>query len=167
MPSLEQNLSTDDLHPIDLVECLADSRDWDFDRVGENRIALAVTGVWTAYAVSLTWSAPDSVLRLLCTYDLAPPADRMDALREAMDMANERCWTGAFCLWPGEDLMVWRYGLTLAGGGIASAGQIDAMMLDAITACERFHPAFQLVAFDDADPEAALEIAIHEAYGRA
>ena len=167
MAVLEHTLSTEDLHPIDLVECLADSRDWDFDRIGDDRIALAVEGAWRTYALSLSWSCSDSTLRLLCTFDLDPPEGRVDALREAMDMANERVWTGAFCLWPDESLMVWRYGLTLAGGGNASAGQIDAMMADAIEACERFYPAFQLVAFDAADPDAALEIAICEAYGRA
>jgi hypothetical protein len=167
MAALEPTLSTVDLHPIDLVECLADSRDWEFDRIGEDRIALGIDGVWRTYALSLSWSAHDCTLRLLCTFDLDPPENRVNALREAMDKANERVWTGAFCLWPEEKLMVWRYGLTLAGGGHASAGQIDAMMADAVEACERFYPAFQLVAFDAADPDAALEIAICEAYGRA
>ena len=167
MAALAEELSTEDLHPIDLVQHLADARDWDFDRIGDDRIALAVEGAWRTYALSLSWSGSDDTLRLLCTFDLAPPEERVDALRHAMDLANERVWTGAFCLWSEEKLMVWRYGLTLAGGGAASAGQIDAMMHDALIACERFYPAFQLVAFDAARPETALDMAIDEAYGRA
>jgi hypothetical protein len=34
-------------------------------------------------------------------------------------------------------------------------------------ACERFYPAFQLVAWSDHTPQAALKVAIAEAYGRA
>ena len=151
MTALEQHLSTEDLHPIDLVQHLADSRDWDFDRVADDRIALAVEGAWRTYSLSLSWSGVDDTLRLLCTFDLDAPDARRDALRHAMDLVNERVWTGAFCLWPEEKLMVWRYGLTLAGGGAACAGQIDAMMHDAVTACERFYPAFQLTAFDGAE----------------
>lgn len=167
MAALEQTLTTEDLHPIDLVERLADLRDWDFDRVGDDRIALAVEGAWRTYAVSLSWCGVDETLRLLCTFDLDAPEARFDALREAVNLANERIWTGAFCHWQDESLIAWRYGLLLAGGGAASGGQIDAMLHEALAACERFYPSFQLVAFDAAEPPAALEIAISEAYGRA
>lgn len=167
MAALEHTLSTEDLHPIDLVECLADSRDWEFDRVGHDRIALAVEGAWRTYSISLSWSSADDELRLLCTFDIDPPEATAPALREALNLANDRVWTGAFCLWPEEKMIAWRYGLTLAGGGCASAGQIDAMLHDAIEACERFYPSFQLVAFDAAEPAEALEIAMTEAYGRA
>ena len=167
MAALETHLSTTDFHPIDLVQHLADSRDWEFDRIGDDRIALAVDGAWRTYALSLSWSGADETLRLLCSFDMDPPEAAQGPLRHVMDLANERVWTGAFCLWSEEKLMVWRYGLTLAGGGAASAGQIDAMMHDALIACERFYPAFQLVAFDAADPDAALDMAIDEAYGRA
>ncbi|MFZ8941980.1 MAG: diacylglyceryl transferase, partial [Gemmobacter sp.] len=37
----------------------------------------------------------------------------------------------------------------------------------AVMACERYYPAFQLVGWGGRSPEAALEVAIAEAYGRA
>ena len=41
------------------------------------------------------------------------------------------------------------------------------MVRAAVTACERFYPAFQLVAWGGERPEKALGIAMAEAYGRA
>jgi hypothetical protein len=41
------------------------------------------------------------------------------------------------------------------------------MISQAITSCERFYPAFQLVAWADRTPLDAMGIAMAEAYGRA
>ncbi|MFN3614758.1 MAG: YbjN domain-containing protein, partial [Rubrimonas sp.] len=83
------------------------------------------------------------------------------------DLANDELSTGWFTLWRAQDVMVYRYGLTLAGGAVATGGQIDAMLRDAVQACERFYPAFQLAAFDDVAPEDAVAVAIGESFGRA
>ena len=47
------------------------------------------------------------------------------------------------------------------------AAQIQDMVRAAVTASERFYPAFQLVAWGGETPEKALGIAMTEAYGRA
>jgi hypothetical protein len=70
-------------------------------------------------------------------------------------------------LWPDQKLMAFRYCLNLAGGASAGPMQIQDMVRDAIGACERFYPAFQLVAWGGETPEKALGIAMAEAYGRA
>jgi hypothetical protein len=167
MSAVEHDLSTEDLHPIDIVETLAERRDWDFDRVGDDQIAMAAEGTWRTYSLSLHWTGHDDTLRLICTFEMEPPEERLLELYKTLDHTNDLCWTGAFTLWREQNLMVYRYGLTLAGGGYATAGQIDSMMRAAIEACERFYPAFQLVCWGDQPTEKALEIAITEAYGRA
>ena len=84
-----------------------------------------------------------------------------------MCLANDRCWNGAFVLWRDQKLMGYRYSLNLAGGATATSAQITDMVRAAVAACERFYPAFQLVAWGGERPEKALGIAISEAYGRA
>lgn len=42
----EDFLTSDDLHPIDIVETLAAHHDWEFDRVTDDQIAMAVEGQW-------------------------------------------------------------------------------------------------------------------------
>ena len=41
------------------------------------------------------------------------------------------------------------------------------MIGNALMGCERFYPSFQLVAWGNSTPAAALDIALGEAYGRA
>lgn len=167
MAAVEQSFHSDDLDPIDLVESLAEFREWDFDRVADDQIAMAVEGQWRTYSISLAWSAQDETLRLICSFELNAPQERRAELTRALLGANERIWTGGFSHWPDDGVMVYRYALSLAGGATATAGQVDAMLRAAVGACERFYPAFQLVAWGGEAAEAGLEMAIAEAFGRA
>ncbi|MEM1077739.1 MAG: YbjN domain-containing protein [Pseudomonadota bacterium] len=167
MSLLEQHYEADDLHPIDIVETIAEHNDWDFDRIAEDQIAMAVEGQWRTYSATLAWSAYDETLRLVMTFDMEPPEHRVAALHEVLNAVNDQCWTGAFTHWAKQQLMVYRYGLVLSGGAIAGPEQIDRMMTTAFLNCERFYPAFQLATWGEQDPQAAIDVAIAEAYGRA
>lgn len=167
MTTSEGYLNTDDLHPIDIVETLAAHHDWDFDRVTDDQIAMAVEGQWRTYSITLAWSGHDETLRLICTFEMDPPEARIPALYDALNRANDMVWTGGFSFWREQRLMVWRYGLTLAGNQIASAEQVDRMISEAVTNAERFYPAFQLVCWGDDNPERAMDVAMGQAYGRA
>jgi len=98
---------------------------------------------------------------------MEPPEERMAELYEALNKTNDQCWAGAFTYWKEQRLMVYRYGLVLAGGQTAGPEQIDTMINTAVLAAERYYPAFQLVAWGGQDAESALKIAMTEAYGRA
>ena len=163
----EDFLSMDEIHPIDIVETLAEHHEWEFDRVTDDQIAMAVEGQWRTYSLTLAWSQQDETLRLICTFELEPPDGRLNALYDVMNRCNDMVWTGAFTYWAEQKLMVWRYGLVLAGGQTAGPEQIDRLIASAVMASERFYPAFQLVGWGDKSPEAAVKVAIAEAYGRA
>lgn len=167
MALTEQDFTSDELHPIDLVEHIAEHHDWDFDRIHDDQIAFAIEGQWRTYSITLAWSAHDQTLRLICTFEMEPPADRMAALYECLNRTNDMCWAGAFTYWAEQKLMVYRYGLVLAGEQIAGPEQIDTMINAAVLSAERFYPAFQLVTWAERSPEEALQVAISEVYGRA
>jgi hypothetical protein len=167
MSHLEDYLSTEDIHPIDIVETLAEHHAWEFDRVTDDQIAMAVEGQWRTYSLTLAWSAQDETLRLICTFEMEPPEGRMGELYDVLNRCNDMVWTGAFTYWTEQKLMVWRYGLLLSGGQIAGPEQIDRLIASAVMAAERFYPAFQLVSWSDHTPAAAMNVAIAEAYGRA
>ena len=156
-----------DIHPIDIVESLAAHHEWDFDRLADDQIAMVVDGQWRNYSITLAWSTREEVLRLICTFDLDPPEDRLPALHAVLNLVNDEVWDGGFTFWAAQRLMVWRYGLVLAGDAIPTPQQIDQVIRNASAACERFYPAFQLACWGDAAPQEALDIAIAEAYGRA
>ena len=167
MALTEQFDHADDIHPIDLVEHIAEHHSWDFDRIHDDQIAFAIDAQWRTYSITLAWSAYDQTLRLICTFEMEPPEDRMPALYECLNRTNDMCWAGAFTYWAEQKLMVYRYGLVLAGEQVAGPEQIDTMINAAILSAERFYPAFQLVTWAERTPEDALQVAITEAYGRA
>lgn len=154
-------------HPIDIVETLAEHHAWDFDRVGEDQIAMAVEGQWRTYSLTLAWSGVDEMLRLIVSFEMDPPEDRVGEVYELLNHVNDMCWAGAFTYWAEQSMMVYRYGLVLRGGQMAGPDQINSLIASAIAASERFYPAFQLVAWGKSTPKGALDVAIAEAYGRA
>jgi len=165
--ALAESFETEDLHPIDVVEHIAEHHDWDFDRVADDQIAMAVEGQWRTYSITLAWCDFDETLRLICTFEMEPPSDRLADLYEALNRVNDQCWAGAFSYWAEQKLMVYRYGLILAGGQTASAEQIDTAINAAVASSERYYPAFQMVTWAGHSAEEAMQVAIAEAYGRA
>jgi hypothetical protein len=157
----------DDDHPIDLVEQIVEHHDWDFDRIHDDQITFAVKGQWKTYEVTLAWSANDQTLRLILTFEMDPPTERLAALYECLNLTNDMGWAGAFTYWTEQKLMTYRYGLVLAGEQVAGPEQIDTMINAAVLSAERFYPAFQLVTWAERTPKDALQVAICETYGRA
>jgi len=165
--ALSEQYFSEDLHPIDIVEHLAEHHEWDFDRIGDDQIAMAVEGQWRTYSITLAWSAYDETLRMVCTFEMEPPEDKLPALYHVLNDVNDQCWAGAFTFWAEQQLMVYRYGLVMAGAQAISPEQIDTLIGAAVMSAERFYPALQLVVWGDRAPKEALQIAIGEAYGRA
>ncbi|PCH73780.1 MAG: diacylglyceryl transferase [Rhodobacteraceae bacterium] len=165
--ALSEQYLEDDIHPIDIVENIAALHDWEFDRIGDDQIAMAVEGQWRTYSITLAWSGYDETLRMVCTFEMEPPADKVPGLYELINAMNDQCWAGAFTYWAEQKLMVYRYGLVLAGGQIASPEQVDTMINAAVMSAERYYPAIQLQVWGGRTTKDAMQVAIAEAYGRA
>lgn len=165
--ALSEQYLEEEIHPIDIVENLAEHHDWDFDRIGDDQIAMAVEGQWRTYSLTLAWSNYDETLRLVCTFEMEPPEEKLPQLYELLNSMNDACWAGAFTYWAEQKLMVYRYGLVLSGGQVATPDQIDTMISAAVLSAERYYPAIQLLVWGDRTPKDAMQVAIAEAYGRA
>lgn len=165
--ALSESFIDEDVHPIDIVEQMAAHNDWECDRLGDDQIAMVVEGQWRTYSLTLAWSGYDETLRLICTFEMEPPEDKVADLYALLNLVNDQCWAGAFTYWVEQKLMVYRYGLVLAGGQIAGAEQIDTMIGAAVMSAERYYPALQLLVWGDRTPKEAIDVAIAEAYGRA
>ena len=165
--ALSEHEMQDDLHPIDIVENLASHHDWDFDRIADDQIAMAVEGQWRTYSLTLAWSDYDETLRLVCSFEMEPPEAKVPQLYELINHMNDQCWAGAFSYWPEHKLMLYRYGLVLSGGQMATPEQVDAIVQAAVSNCERYYPAIQLMVWGERPAKEAMQVAIAEAYGRA
>ena len=156
-----------DIHPIDMVETLAEQSCWDFDRMGDDQIAMVVEGTWRTYSLSLAWSERDDMLRLISSFEMQPHEACREEFERLLTRVNDRIWNGGFSYWPEQGMVAFRYGLTLAGGATATVEQIEAMVLSALALSERFYPAFQVVCWGGETAEAGAALAIEEAYGTA
>ena len=96
-----------------------------------------------------------------------PPQDKVQPLYELLNLMNDACWVGAFTYWADQKLMVYRYGLALNGGQMASPEQVDTLISTAVMAAERYYPAIQLNVWGNRTAKESMQVAIAEAYGRA
>ena len=88
------------LHPVDIVEQLASTNDWSFDRDAEDEISISVAGGWTDYHVAFTWLAELETLHVSCAFDLRVPERRRTEAQALIRTINEQLWVGHFDLWP-------------------------------------------------------------------
>jgi len=90
------------IHPIDIAEGLAEHHAWEFDRVADDQIAMAIEGTWRTYSITLAWSPFDETLRMILTFEMEPPEHKLPKVYEALNQINDQCWAGAFTFWAGN-----------------------------------------------------------------
>jgi hypothetical protein len=154
-------------NPLDVVERLAAVNDWSFERASEDEITILVTGKWTDYQVSYTWMCDLEALHLACAFDLRVPERRCSDVQQLISMINEHLWVGHFDLWTNEGMVMFRHALMLSGGSEASGKQCEALLKNALDACERYFSAFQFVVWAGKPAKEALSAAMFETSGEA
>ncbi len=154
-------------HPIDVVESLAEHRQWNFDRIGDDRIALEVEGRWQVYSLSVVTGRHDRVLRLASSFALEAPRERRACLFEVLNAVNDGLWLGAFAWWEAEGLMVHRTGLPVGEGAAPEPAQIERLLQGSLEAADRFYPVFQVAAWGAGDAADALALSLPAAVGTA
>jgi len=154
-------------NPLDVVERLAATNDWSFERAGEDEITILVRGKWTDYQVSFTWMFDIEALHLACAFELKVPDHSRAEVLQLISMINEQMWIGHFDLWTKDGIVMYRHALVLAGGLTASRLQCEALLSAALDASERYYPAYQFVVWAGKTAREALEAAMFETAGEA
>jgi hypothetical protein len=154
-------------HPLDVVERLASLRDWIFDRAETDEMSIAVTGRWTEYHVAFTWIEDMEALHVACAFDLRVPERRRSEILQLVSRVNEQLWVGHFDLWSGENVLMFRHSLILAGGAEPTHPQCETMLRASVEACERYFQAFQFVIWAGKSAQEALDSVLFETEGEA
>jgi hypothetical protein len=164
LPQLAEHPRT---NPLDVVERIAATNDWSFERAGDDEVTIVIGGRWSDYQLSFTWMAEIEALHLACAFDLRVPNRRHAEVQRLIALINEQLWVGHFDLWPQDGMVMYRHALVLAGGVEASGTQCQAMLSGALESCERYFPAFQFVVWAGKSPREALDAAMFETQGQA
>ena len=154
-------------NPVDLIEQIAASHDWAFDRSGDDEITISVTGSWCDYNISLSWMGELEALHLACAFDFKVKDRRKTEVMRLLALVNEQLWLGHFDLWQAEGIVMYRNALLLTEGMEAGTAQLEAMLGAAVDSCERYYQAFQFVIWAGKTPEDALTAVLFETHGEA
>ncbi len=154
-------------NPVDLVEQIAASRDWSFERSGDDEITVSVIGSWCDYNISLSWMGELEALHLACAFDFKIGERRKAEIMQLLTLVNEQLWLGHFDLWQAEGVIMYRNALLLSERAEVGSGQLEALLGAAVDACERYYQAFQFVLWAGEAPSEALSAVLFETQGEA
>jgi hypothetical protein len=152
--------------PIDLVEQLATTQDWAYERAADDELTMTVSGTWSDYHVSINWRHDLEALHVASAFDCKVPEARLNEIYRLIAQINEQLWIGHFDLWLHEGLLMYRHGLLL-NGNVATPRQCEALIQSALEACERYYQAFQYVVWAGKEAKEALTSAMFETEGQA
>ena len=154
-------------NPLEVVEHMATSHVWPYERASDDEVNLVVQGKWADYQVLFAWMHDTEALHLACSFEFKGPEHSNVEIEHLIPMINLQMWVGHFEFWPIENLVIFRHTLVLSGGVHASRRQCEVLMATAVDACERYYSAFQFVASAGAGAREAFESAMFETAGEA
>ena len=154
-------------NPMDAIEQVVAEKNWLFERLCDEEIAISVTGTWTTYQVSIVWMVEQEALHLVCALDMSVPEPRRDEFRNLLTMINEQMLMGHFDFWGEDQSLMYRHALMLNGGVEANEALIMALLSKGVDACERYYEAFQYLAWGGKSAKDALECCAFETVGEA
>jgi hypothetical protein len=154
-------------NPLEVVERMAVTNDWSFERAGEDEIAILVRGKWADYRISYTWMYDIEALHIACAFEFKVPEHARGEVQQLISLINEQMWVGHFDFWFKDGLIMYRHALVLTGGVVASGGQCESLLSTALDACECHYPAFQFVVWAGKSAREALDAAVFNTAGTA
>lgn len=154
-------------NPLDIVEQIASSHDWAFDRRNDDEMAIQVPGCWCDYSLYFNWNSDIDAVQLTCALDMRVPTAKRAPVHELLALVNETLWLGHFSLWNDEGLPMFRHALPLRGASGLAVEQMADLVETAISECERFYPAFQYVIWGGRTAPEALAVAMLDTVGEA
>ncbi len=155
------------LSPLAVVEDIATSNDWTFERSGEYEVTILSKGQWSDYELAFTWMDDIEALHLACAFEMRIPEARRAEAQRLIAAINEQLWVGHFDLWRASGMVMYRQALLLPDGMTASQAQCELLVAGALHACERYYTAFQFVVWAGKTASEAMSAAMFDTMGEA
>ena len=154
-------------NPIDLVEEIVSANDWAHDRASEEELVVEISGRWCEYRLYFVWQEEICAMHFSCGFDMKVPKGRRAAVYELLALANEKLWLGHFDLSAEDNSPAFRQAILLRGVMAATVEQVEDLVDIALSECERFYPAFQLVVWGGKKAAEAIAAAMIDPVGEA
>ena len=161
-------LDNDETDPLEIVENLAEKRDWEFNRIGDDHVAIVIEGLWRNYFMSLSKShMADGMIKLVCTFELIAKEKYSDKLYEVLNLINQEVWIGSFSYCQEKELIMFRYGVSFTEILNPTYEQMSNLLEKSFEYCERYYPVFQMVYSGKSNVMDALDLVLGVTNGEA
>ena len=158
----------DESDPLEIVENLAENHDWEFNRIGDDHVAIVIEGLWRHYFMSLSKSnLDDGMIKLVCTFELTGKEKFKDQLFDVLNFINQEVWVGSFTYSQEKELLIFRYGISFTDIYSPTYEQISNLLEKTFECCERYYPVFQAVYSGSSNINEALDLALGSTNGEA
>lgn len=154
-------------HPLDVVEDIALYHDWACERVSFDELVIVLSGEWANYKLSFSWMEEKEMLELGCSFPFCVAKERIDELCLLLAQVNSKLSLGHFDYWQQSKTIVHRQTLLLCGGVNPSSKQMEALLFNALAACEEYYQAWQMVSWSSASARQALNYTFFKTVGNA
>ena len=151
--------------PVDLAEIVAMEFNWRCRRESKNHLLIEYEGMWRIYRISVSLPEDSDILSVQAGFEMKLERCVRGELLRTVNFANQVCPIGSFTVHWNESAFIFGCGHTLVGGASLSLEQVHMLLETSIFLCERFYPAFQMVAYGAEDSETAIKCALLEPRG--
>ncbi|HEY1613931.1 MAG TPA: YbjN domain-containing protein [Rhizomicrobium sp.] len=166
MSLAQQEETSVESHPLDMLEQAVEDRGWAFERSTRDELNLSVAGRWCDHHFCFTWREDLQSLHLSSAFDMRVETPRRPEMAQLLMYINAKLWIGHFDLFSDEGALVFRHAMIFPDAH-ASAAQCEALLNLAVEACEHYYPAFQFVLWGGKTAEEAVAAAVLECAGQA
>ena len=154
-------------NPIDIVEDVIHSRKWNFSRAAEHELVAELASHFCQYRLYFSWSKQIRAINFTVTFDLKFPKTKSKQVYELLSRINEKLWIGHFDVTTKNGIPAFRHTVLEPDENEILYNQLEDLVDIAVYECEKYYPAFQLILFEDSDPQDALELCEIDAVGNA
>ena len=164
------DLSRDEFQAVDPLESVEEALEiagWQHDRDEDGTIQAVAETRWGDMGALFAYRPDPAAIHFSVTLDIKPVAAKRSQLSELVIMANERLWLGHFDYWADEGVVIFRYTFSMLEREEASVGEIRSSIAAAVSAVDRFVPAFNFLIWAGKSPREAIDAVMFETQGEA
>lgn len=153
--------------PLERVEEALETAGWQYDRDEDGTIQAVAETKWGDMGALFAYRPEPSAIHFSLTLDVKAMAAKRSAIAELVMLANERLWVGHFDFWSDDGVIIYRYTFPMEGRDEVTQGEIRAVMAAAVSAADRFMPAFNFLVWAGKSPREAIDAVMFETHGEA
>ena len=152
-------------NPLDLIEDIVISNNWEYERDSNDNIHVEVGGEWCDYQLSFGINEEYSLLYISCVLDINIPEHRLKDMYSFIVSLNEKLLIGHFEIWTDESWPVLKQSFPIPNNQSLCRSQLEQASILALKECDKFYPAFQIFAWENKDVKSTLQHLMLETEG--